>query len=69
MATKKKPVQEVQTSETPYEARVITIDSVVDWQLVKLEGYLTDEPLNETSKLIRHQDDGEVAVNKYFTKK
>jgi hypothetical protein len=57
MATKKKPVQEVQATETPYEPRVISIDSVVDGQLTKIEGYLTDEPINETSKLIRHQDD------------
>ena len=57
MATKKKPVQEVQAPETPYEPRVISIDSVIDGQLVKIEGYLTDEPINDTSKLIRHQDD------------
>jgi len=64
MATKKKPVE-----TTELEARIIFIDSVVNGQLTKIEGYLTDEPINDTSKLIRHQDDGMEAVNKFFTKK
>lgn len=67
MATKKKLT--VETTETETEARVISIDSVVDGKLTKIEGYLTDEPINDTSKLIRHQDDGQLPVNKFFTKK
>lgn len=84
LTPKKKPVQDVQPEaiETPYEPRVISIDSVVDGQwflrLTKIEGYLTDDPINETSKLIRHQDDWQFPViekyspclfNKFFTKK
>lgn len=65
MSTKKKPT--VETIENT--ARVVSIDSVLDWQLTKIEGYLTDEPINDTSKLIRHQDDGMEAVNKFFTRK
>lgn len=76
MATKKpakvKPKlveKEVQKDIPTTQARVVTIDSVVDGKLTKIEGYLTDIPVNESSKVIRWQDEGEYATNKFFTKK
>lgn len=71
MATKKKPTQEDLdeiVKDIPFDGRIISIDSVVDGQLTKIEWYLTDERVDDTSKLIRHQDDGQLPVNKFFTK-
>lgn len=62
---KKKKVPEV----TGTSARIITIQSVEDWNPVNIEGYLTDSPINKDSKLIRHQDEWQEPVNKFFTKK
>ena len=54
---------------THTDAKVVLVDSVVDWKLVKVEWYVTDTPINDTSKLIRYQEDGKHPENKFFTKK
>jgi hypothetical protein len=74
MATKKKTIiQETKTIEQPQayavEAKTAFVDSVVDWNLVRLEGYITDTPINDLSKLIRYQEDDKQPENKFFTKK
>lgn len=68
MATKKKPVQETVEANLEW-VKTAFIDSVIDWKLTKVEWYITDTPINDTSKLIRYQEDGKHPENKFFTKK
>lgn len=56
------------TGTATTDAKVVLVDSIVDWKLVKLEWYLTDTPINNTSKLIRYQEDGKHPENKFFTR-
>ncbi len=69
MAKKTKAIDPIKTTEEDLATlKVVRVDSVVDWKLVKLEWYLSDTPINETSKLIRYQEDGKHLENKFFTK-
>lgn len=54
---------------SPTDAKTTFVDSVIDGKVVKVEGYVTNTPINDTSKLIRYQEDDKQPENKYFTKK
>lgn len=61
----KKSIEEKNTSTiTETITRdLVEVESVVDSKLTKIKGYLTNTPLNESSKVIRYNWE-----NKYFTK-
>ena len=69
MFKKKEAPKKVAPIETTVEPthEIVEVDTVVDRELTKAKGYLTDERLNETSKRIRYPSptDGEL---KWFTK-
>tara|TARA_R110000868_G_scaffold395229_2_gene666821 strand:- start:374 stop:583 length:210 start_codon:yes stop_codon:yes gene_type:complete len=42
------------TKSEPVEHEIVEVDSVIDYQPVRIKGYLTDAPINEVSKAIRY---------------